>query len=560
MAEIDYLVAESFNAYADSGAPLRLSGTLRERPDPEGKAGAYYFATDQGIVFESTGKTWIVRGALGKDDVAGHASGLKADMPPPGKMVGWIYHTTDTNRDYEAFPSGWYTAPIANPFTAPPGIAPDSLSQLRSSFSNQFGARFQSTSDAVTRIVMQTLDASPRNPHRVKFDQHILEEFTGDGQFDLVERDSARRVTDGVSDGSATLTSATMDWQSEDEGEIIKVGKGAGFQLFRIESVEDEQTVVLDRDIPVSATDVTLEMEGGNEVTIATKDGFTNGIDNENGWQSFSKIITTDKVYSLVCVPGDTGDGVISLSAQALVERQPAGSASLSMGDTALNENTRDAGYTNEHDATFNIDPYDMLIGGLVTASALGLIGIGIYCIGGAAIAAGGAAIGEGTIPAAIETYTVTINGVETTLVASDLAVPVVTNAEARVLLQSTLEGVYEAATAAEEAGAEFYGGGVIQAITTALADAAAMDAGTAGSIIPLLFTFDATQPPIDVNHGDHGVYLHYFVYPHGQSEGTPPGFPGFPGSGLPLGPGVFKICYSNDTPDGGPPICYFTQ
>lgn len=547
MAKIDYLVAESFNAYADSGAPLRLSGTLRERPDPAGKAGAYYFATDQGIVFESTGKAWIVRGALGKDDVAGRASGLSTDMPPAGKMVGWIFHTTDTNRDYEAFPSGWYTTIPVNPFTEP-DIAPDSLATLRSSISNQFGARCQSTEDAtpLTRIIMQTLDASPKNPYRVKFDHHILEAFTGDGQFDIVERDSVRRSFGGISDGTAALSdpSGVMNWQPEDEGKVIKVGRGSGFQLFRIESVEDEETVTLDRETPGSATGVALEMEGGNAVTIATKNGFTNGIDNENGWQSFAKIITTDKVYSLVFVPGDTGDGVISLSAEALVGKQPAlGVAGVSGFELD------DATYPGQNDASFNIDPQDMMIGALITASALGMVGIGVYFFGATAIAAGGTTLVEGVAAPATEVFTYELAGETITL-----TLPEVESAAAPTFtIAARLEVL---ADVAQSEGLGGQAAGYLGALAAGVENTYGVEAAA-------LITLSeyGIPSPLDVDHGNHGTYLHYFVYPHGVSEGTPPGFPGFPGSnGPPLGPGVFKICYTNDTPDGGPPICYFVQ
>lgn len=318
MTEIAYLVAESFNAYADSGAPLRLSGTLRERPDPDGRAGAYYYATDQGAVFKSTGKTWVVRGALGKDDVAGRASGLSADMPPSGKMVGWIYHATDTNRDYEAFPSGWYTTIPVNPFIEP-GIAPDSLATLRSSFSNQFGSLFQSTGDnaidaPLRRVIMQTLGASAKNPYLVKFDQIILDVFTGDGQFDLVERDAIRRVFDGVSaTGTPILTSATMNFQPEHEGKSIQVGRNPG-RFYEILSVEDEEGVTLDKDISPSSTGLTLTMDGSeeSEVIIATKDGFED---------SDVRLITVDKVYSIVFAPGDTGNGALSLSVHRMESR-----------------------------------------------------------------------------------------------------------------------------------------------------------------------------------------------------------------------------------------------
>lgn len=131
-----------------------------------------------------------------------------------------------------------------------PGFA-----KLRSSLGSQFGIRLQSTGDAansgsveapLTRIIMQTLGASPEHPYLVTFEQYILDLFTGPGQFDLVERDMS-----DVADGES-------------------------------------------------------------QETIATKSGF---IDETS---PFTKVITVDKVYSVIFVPGNTGDGIYSIGVRAL--------------------------------------------------------------------------------------------------------------------------------------------------------------------------------------------------------------------------------------------------
>lgn len=258
----------------------RDSGTLADRPAAKLEVGGFYFATDVGVkgtVYQSNGREWLPRGNLDRSDVAGQMSGLEADRPPAAKCIGWTYHATDTNIDYEAFPNDgdgvWFT--LSNPNQLAPENLLDTVSQLsgpgfaklRSLMSGQFGIRLQSTGDAaslnpVSQIVMQTLDVSSKNPCVVDFDQFIFTPFTGAGQFDLVEHDAS----------DADLFDA------------------------------DGQAV------------------GG--VTIATKDGFTD-VESVGGWSRFSKAITSDKIYSLVGVPGSAGDGIFSIRPRTLIPLDP---------------------------------------------------------------------------------------------------------------------------------------------------------------------------------------------------------------------------------------------
>lgn len=140
-----------------------------------------------------------------------------------------------------------------------PGVA-----QLRSKLSGQFGVRRQSTGakadQALTHIIMQTLDASPDNPYLVTFEQYIFNPFTDPGQFDLVERDAG------------------------------------------------------DVDI--------FDADSGNAVTIATKSGFS-GVTPVSGWSCFSRPVTSDKIYSVVFVPDSAGDGAYSISARTLIPLDP---------------------------------------------------------------------------------------------------------------------------------------------------------------------------------------------------------------------------------------------
>lgn len=216
----------------------------------------------------------------------------------------------------------------------PPGLRPENLldtvsqlsgagfAKLRSRMSGQFGIRLQSTGDAAnvaqSHIIMQTLDASPSNPYLVTIDQHILDPFTGSGEFDLIERDSIRRVFDGASaGGTAVLTSATMNWQSSDAGEIIRVGRNPG-RIYTIVSRQSSTQVTLSNNITLPSIELTLTMDGVDEVELATSSGITNGITNSEGWSHLEKVITADKVYRVNFVPGDTGDAIYSIEVRRL--------------------------------------------------------------------------------------------------------------------------------------------------------------------------------------------------------------------------------------------------
>lgn len=162
--------------------------------------------------------------------------------------------------DFHAPKNALVLNPVGVEIAGPPGQkSMSTLAKLRSQLSGHFGIRLQSTGDkasaSTVRIIMQTLDVSPENPCVVMFEQFILEPFTGDGQFDLVENDS-----------------------SDVDGK---------------ESIES----------------------GG--VTIATKSGFADGV-TTGGHSHFEKPITSDKVYSVVFVPGSAGDGIFSMSARTL--------------------------------------------------------------------------------------------------------------------------------------------------------------------------------------------------------------------------------------------------
>lgn len=145
------------------------------------------------------------------------------------------------------------------------------VAQLRQWSSGQFSVRFQSIGDdadlARTRKIVETVGASPSNPYILRFDQFILEEFASSesegapaAQFDLVERDA----------------SDVDVFEDDGAGGLIKVSGGE------------------------------------SEVTLATKDGFTNGT-TTNAWSRFAKVITSDKIFKVVFIPGSTGAGIYSM-------------------------------------------------------------------------------------------------------------------------------------------------------------------------------------------------------------------------------------------------------
>lgn len=213
-------------------------------------------------------------------------------------------------------------------------IAGPGAAKLRSKLAGHFGARLQSTGAAasgeISQIIMQTLDASPENPYIVIFDQFILEPFTGAGQFALVERDAKRRSFGGFSAGGTpvlTDLSGAMNWQPDDEGEPIRVGTGPG-RVYQIVSVDAPGQVTLDRNITLPSVGLTLTMDGhaNSEVMIADDSGIADGVVGAD-WCHFQKVITVDKIYRVDFVPGDTGDGIYSMSARALyggsIDRSP---------------------------------------------------------------------------------------------------------------------------------------------------------------------------------------------------------------------------------------------
>lgn len=197
------------------------------------------------------------------------------------------------------------------------------LAQLRAKMSGRYGRLFRSAvEDEQTEIIFQTIGVSPDNPCLIEFEQFILDPFTGAGQFDLVERDSMRRVFDGVSaGGTPVLGSDTMNWQPSDEGKFIKVGMNPG-RYYTILSVDAPDEVTLNNNITLLSSELTLTMEGEIETTIATKNGFP-GVTPIDGWSPLSKLITSDKVYLGVFVPGDTGDGVFLINARAVYHTDP---------------------------------------------------------------------------------------------------------------------------------------------------------------------------------------------------------------------------------------------
>lgn len=135
---------------------------------------------------------------------------------------------------------------------------------LRSKLSGQFGVRLGTTDPAQEFILFQTLDATPESPYVVTIDQFINTPFTGAGQFDLVERD---------------------------------VSDPAVFDLAGVKTSNE------------------------NAVTFATKSGITD-VTAISGWSRIEKEITSDKIYSVVYVPG-AGVGSYLISARLLNHIDP---------------------------------------------------------------------------------------------------------------------------------------------------------------------------------------------------------------------------------------------
>lgn len=88
--------------------PLRLSGTIANRPTAGSAINALYFATDQNIVYRSFGGAWNERESCDCAGVYGRSSGLIANRPSSGSMVGWLFDATDEGIIYEAFPTAWF--------------------------------------------------------------------------------------------------------------------------------------------------------------------------------------------------------------------------------------------------------------------------------------------------------------------------------------------------------------------------------------------------------------------------------------------------------------------
>lgn len=137
------------------------------------------------------------------------------------------------------------------------------------------------------------------------------------GQFDLVERDARRRVFDGASAGGTpvlTDPSGVMNFQSSDVGKFIRVGINPG-RYYSILSRQSAIQVTLNANITLPSSGLTLTMDGSDasEVTIATKSGFTNG-DTTGRWSRWRDVLTVDKTYSVVFVPGTAGAGAYSIN------------------------------------------------------------------------------------------------------------------------------------------------------------------------------------------------------------------------------------------------------
>lgn len=448
------------------------------------------------------------------------------------------------------------------------GSEPESLmlsgagvSELRTTLSPKFDGRFDSSDEPPaenedgdrisTRVILQTLGASPERPYLVEFEQFISEDFTGeDGRLDLVERDSVRRSFAGVSNGTATISdpSGEMNWQPEDEGDILKLGRWPGFQMLRIESVIDPENIVVDRVVSKSLTGLTLEMDGRSETIIATKDGFgSKGIGNEDGsWGVFAKVIDSDKVYSVVFSPGDTGKGVFTLKARALNETSsPSDIPPPTASDLELST-SRVSGFNIfdpiQNDSPGHFEYETQLITGLTGLAAYALIEVYAFLYT------------EAAISATVTEFTASDGTIMTC--SSQLEADALAGFN-EALLSGDEEAIKDAVAALQMASLGI-------APVAPLATLAPLAVTEVGEVALASLATYATPPPLLDNYGNFGVYLNYFTYPGGNpwagGDSTSPGFPGFPGS-APLQPGV--RCYyttynSSGTPDGSPPVCFF--
>jgi hypothetical protein len=86
--------------------PIRLSSTFAGRPSALSANGARFLATDTGVVYISTGATWVVSKVCERNEAVGILSGDLADRPDAGDAIGYLYIDED-GINYEAFPDGW---------------------------------------------------------------------------------------------------------------------------------------------------------------------------------------------------------------------------------------------------------------------------------------------------------------------------------------------------------------------------------------------------------------------------------------------------------------------
>lgn len=203
------------------------------------------------------------------------------------------------------------------------------LSDLRQWISGQFGIRLQSTGDAAspgqTHIVLQTRNASITNPYLVQFDQFILTPFTGPGQFDLVERDASdpnRFFSDCITVHASPLLTSIEDNFTPDMVSNLVACEGVpdGTTVLSYQNAK-QVTLSANATADTPPPGITCTIGGKTKVTIATKAGFTDG-DVIGSWSYLRKAITSDKIYSVVFVPGTAGDGIYSMKISGLNQGQ----------------------------------------------------------------------------------------------------------------------------------------------------------------------------------------------------------------------------------------------